>query len=38
MSIAEQERITGSQLRALREKERELEKTRGQGPAMQEAL
>ena len=38
MSIEEQDRITGSQLRALREKERELEKTREQVPAMQEAL
>ena len=38
MSIGEQGRITGSQLRALREKEQELEKTREQRPAMQEAL
>lgn len=38
MSIEEQERITGSRLRALREKEREWEKTRERVLAMQEAL
>ena len=38
MSIEEQDRITGSQLRALRNKEQELEHLRAKLPAMHEAL